>query len=89
MIPKIPSCGSGLENRTNTVFEMVVIHGLAEITDHPVLKGAVPRDLIRVSGHENRRDPMSRVKQVFVELDPRHCGHVDVSYQAGRFSEET
>ena len=35
--------------------------GLAEVTDHPILQGAVPSNLIRVGGDENRRDPVSRI----------------------------
>jgi len=27
---------TGFESRTKAAFEMVVIHGLAEITDHPI-----------------------------------------------------
>ena len=52
---------SGLESRTKAAFEMVVIHGLAEITDHPILQGAVSGDLIRVRSDENCRDHVSRI----------------------------
>ena len=31
-----------IESRTKAAFEMVVIHRLAEITDHSILQGAVP-----------------------------------------------
>ena len=55
---------TGFESRTKAAFEMVVIHGLAEITDDPILQGAVADDLIRVRGDENRRDPMSRIDQM-------------------------
>ena len=51
----------GFESRTKAAFEMVVIHGLAEITDHPILQGAFSSNLIRVRGDENCRDPMSHI----------------------------
>jgi hypothetical protein len=61
---------------------MVVIHRLAEITDHPVLQSPAPSKLIRVRSDENRWDPMSHVNQVSVELDPRHSRHLNVADQA-------
>jgi hypothetical protein len=51
----------GFESRTKTAFEMVVIYGFGEITEHPILQGAALSHLIRVSGDENRRDPMSHI----------------------------
>ena len=67
---------------------MVVIHRLAEVTNHPILQGAVPDDLIRVGGNENRRDRVARIDEVPVELDSSHSRHVDVGDQARGFSEE-
>ena len=70
----------GFESRTKAALEVFVIHGLRHITDHPILQGAVPSNLIRVSGDENCRDPMSHINQVSVKLEPRHSRHLNVSY---------
>ena len=37
-----------LDSRTKAPVEMVVIHRLAEVTNHPIVQGAVPNNLIRV-----------------------------------------
>ena len=67
---------------------MVVVHGLAQVTEHPILQGAVPTHLIGVRGNEYRRDTMSYINQVPVELDPRHSRHLNVADQARRGKEE-
>ena len=67
---------------------MVVIHRLAEIADHPVLHGAAVSKLVRIRRHENRRDRMSRLDQVPVELDSAHSGHLNVGDEARGRSQE-
>lgn len=67
---------------------MLVINGLGEIADHPILQGAVAESVVRVCGDENRRDPMPRINQVSVELDPGHSRHVNVRDQAGGLSQQ-
>ena len=57
---------------------MVVVHWLAEVTNDPILQGAVPDDLIRVCGDEDRRDRVPRIDQMSVELEPSHSGHLNV-----------
>jgi hypothetical protein len=79
---------AGFESRTKAAFEMFVVHGLGHVTDHPILEGALPRNLVRISGDENRRDPTARSEQVSMEFDARHSRHVNVADQARGFSEE-
>ena len=67
---------------------MVVIHRLGEVTNDSILQGAVPDDLIRVCGNENRRNRVPRIDEMFVELNPSHSRHLDVGDQAGGFREE-
>ena len=62
---------AGLESRTKAPLEMVVVHGLAEVTNDSILQGAAPSSLIRVCGDENRRDRVPRIDEVSVELDAR------------------
>ena len=69
-------------------FEMVVIHGLGEVADHPIFQGAVPSNLIRVRSEKNGRDPMSRMNQVSVQLNAGHPRHLDVGDQASGCGEE-
>ena len=56
--------------------------GLLEIADDPIPQGTVPDSLIWVRGDEDRRDPMSGINQMSVELDPCHSGHLNVGDQA-------
>ena len=50
---------------------MVVIHRLAEVTNHPILQGAVPNNLVRVCRNEDRRDRVACIDEVSVEFDAR------------------
>lgn len=67
---------------------MVVINGLAEITDRPIGKSAAPSNLVRVRRDENCRDPMSLINQASVELDSCHAGHLNVGDQTRGCGEE-
>ena len=53
---------SGLESRTKAPLEMLVIHGLAKVTNHPILQGAVSSHFIRICGDEDRRDRVARYR---------------------------
>ena len=78
----------GFESRTKAPFEMVVIHRLGEVTDDPILQGAVPDDLIRVCGNEDRRNRVARIDEMFVELNTSHSRHLNVGDQARGCREE-
>ena len=67
---------------------MVVIDGLGEVTDRPIVKGAAPSNLFRIRRYENCRDPMSLINQASVELDPCHPRHLNVGDQARGCGEE-
>ena len=71
-----------------TPLQMVVIHRLGEITNDSILQGAIPDDLIRVCGNQDRRNGASRIDKFSVELNSGHSGHLDVGDQAGSFREE-
>ena len=62
--------------------------GLPEVTNHPIVQGAVPNNLIRVCRNEDRRDRVARIDEVSVEFDASHSRHLDVGDQAGGFSQE-
>ena len=62
---------SGLESRTKAAFQMFIIHGFAEVTNHSILQGAVSSHLIRIGGDENGRDHVARIDEMSVELDAR------------------
>ena len=76
---------SGLESRTKAAFQMLIIHGFAEVTNHSILQGAVPSDVIRIGSDENRRDHVARIDEMSVELNPAHSRHLNVGDQARGF----
>jgi hypothetical protein len=64
---------------------MVVIDGLAEVTNDALLQGAVPDNLIGVGSNENGRNCVPGIDQSPMELEPAYSRHVDVGHQAGGF----
>jgi hypothetical protein len=67
---------------------MLVIHRLTEVTNDPTLQNALPGDLIRISGNEDRRNRVARIYEMSVELNSSHARHLNVADQARGFSEE-
>ena len=71
-----------LESRTKAALEMVVVNRLAEVTYDPVLHGTPAGDLIRVCGNEDRRNRVTRIDEMSVELNSSHSRHLNVGDQA-------
>ena len=76
---------AGLKSRAKAPLEMVVIHRLGKIAHYAVLQGEVAHRLIGICGDEDRRDRVSRLDEVLVELDARHSRHLDIGNQAVGF----
>ena len=70
-----------------TPCQMLFIDWLTKITDDPVVEGARAVNVIGVVGHEDCRNRMSRIEEVFVELDSGDRRHLDISDQTGGFNE--
>lgn len=67
---------------------MLVVHRLAQVVKDPVLKRLILYGFIGECGKENRRDRVSGLAEVFVELNTGHPWHVNVSNQAVGFRNE-
>ena len=76
-----------MESRTKTPHVMLLINGLAKVTNDPIVQGAGPDVVIGVGRHEDRRNCMPRVDEASVELQSGHRGHMDVGDQAGGFDQ--
>jgi hypothetical protein len=76
-----------MESRTKTPYEMLLINRLAKITDHPIVQGAGPINVIGIGSHEDCGNRVPSLDEVAVEFGPGHRRHVDVGDQAGRFAE--
>jgi hypothetical protein len=46
-----------MESRTKTVYEMILINGLAKVTNDPIVQSARPDVVIGIGRHEERRNP--------------------------------
>src|SRR5512136_2003376 len=79
---------SRLKSRTKAAFQLLIIHGFAEVTNHSILQGAASSRFIRISSDENGGDHVARIDEMPVELNPAHSRHLNVSDQARRFGEE-
>jgi hypothetical protein len=53
-----------MESRTKTLDEMLLINGLAKVTNDPVLQSARPEVVIRIGRHDDRRNHMSHIDSV-------------------------
>ncbi len=65
-----------LDSRTKAPLEEVVIDRLAEVTNRPIVQGAVPNNLIRVCRNEDRRDRVACIVVCFVachDVERRVC----------------
>ena len=76
-----------LESRTKTPYQMLLINRLTKVTNDPIVQGAGPVNVIGVGSNEDRRNRVSCIDEVSVELESGHRRHMDVSDQAGRFDE--
>src|SRR6516162_1224169 len=56
------------ESRTHAALEMVVVHWLAEIANNADPWRPIPNNLVGVRGNEDRRDRVSCIDQMPVQL---------------------
>ena len=66
---------------------MVLIKWLVEVTKYPILQGAGPHNVIGVGRNEDRWNRVARIDEASVQLVSVHPRHIDVSDQAGGFTE--
>jgi hypothetical protein len=75
-----------MESRTKTPQETLLVNGLAEVTNDPIVQGARPDVVIGVGGNEDRRNRAPDIDEASVEFESGHRGHMNVSDQAGGFA---
>ena len=80
---------SGLQSRAQASIEMDRVHWLAEVANNPVPYGLIPDGFIGVCSNEDRRNRVSSVDQMSVQLNSSHARHLNVGDQAGGFRQET
>ena len=68
-------------------YEMLLVKWLAKVTYDPIVHGAGLVKVVGVGSNEDRRNRVTRLDEVFIELEPGHRRHMDVSDQAGGFGE--
>src|ERR1700677_3800381 len=74
-----------MERRTKTPHEMLLVDGLAKVTNNSFVQSAGPGVIIGVGRRKDRRNRIPRTDEVSVELKSGHRGHMDVGDQAGGF----
>jgi hypothetical protein len=62
---------------------MFLVHRLSKVANNAIPQRAGPDIIVSVGRHEDCRNRMARIHEVPVELNARHCRHVDVGDQAG------
>ncbi len=71
----------------DTIYETVLIEWLAKAANDSILQGARPDNVIGVGRNEDCRYRVAPIDEVAVELVAVHPRHIDVSDQAGGFTE--
>jgi hypothetical protein len=66
---------------------VLLINGLAKVTNDPIVQGADPGVVIVIGSHKDRRNRESGIDKVSVEFGSGHPRHLDVGNQAGGFDE--
>jgi hypothetical protein len=77
----------GRESRPKTPHQMLLIKRLTKVTNDPIVQGAGAVNVVGVGSHEDRRNRVTRLDEVFMEFEPGHRRHMDVGDQAGGFGE--
>ena len=67
---------------------MLIIDRLAEVTNDPILESTSPDNLVRVCGNDDRGNRVSRIDEMFVELNSGHSRHLNVGDQTRGCTEE-
>jgi hypothetical protein len=58
-----------------------------KVTNDPIVHSAGVVKVVWVGSYENRGNRVTRLDKVFMELEPGHLWHMDVSDQAGGFGQ--
>ena len=70
-----------------TSHEVLLINGLAKITNDPFAQGADPGFVILVGSYQDRWNREAQIGEMSMELGAGHPRHLDVGNQAGGFDE--
>jgi PAS domain S-box-containing protein len=74
-----PECGAEALQQTR------LVNGLSKVADDPIVERTGPVGVVGVGGDEDRRNRVSGIDEVSVEVDSCHCRHLDVGDQARGF----
>jgi hypothetical protein len=78
---------AGPERRAETLQQTRLVNGLSKVADDPIVERAGPVGVVGVGSDEDRRNRVSRIDEVSVEVDSGHPRHLDVGDQAGGFNQ--
>jgi hypothetical protein len=73
-----------MEGRAKTLHQVRLINRLPKVADDSIFQRARPDAVVGVRRHKNRRDRVSRLNEVSMQIVPGHRGHVHVSDQTDR-----
>jgi signal transduction histidine kinase len=71
---------AGPKRCTKALQQTRIVNGLSKAADDPIVEHAVPVD---IGGEEDRRNRVSGIDEMSVEVDSGHSRHLDVGDQAG------
>jgi hypothetical protein len=80
---------AGSERRAEALQQTRLVNGLSKVADDPIVERAGAIGLVGVGSDEDRRNRVSGIDEVPVEVDSGHSRHLDVGDQARGFSQAT
>jgi hypothetical protein len=78
---------TGRQSLSKAAYQMLFIHRLTKITNDPVGQRAGAVSVVGISSDEDCGNGSPHLDEVPIKLDPGHRRHINVSDQAGRFTE--
>jgi Histidine kinase-, DNA gyrase B-, and HSP90-like ATPase len=78
---------AGAERRAEALQQTRLVNGLSKVADDPIVECAGPVGVVGVGSDEDRRNRVSGIDEMSVEVDSGHRRHMDVGDQAGGFGE--
>ena len=78
---------AGAEGRAEASQQTRLVNGLPKVADDPIVERAGPVGVVGIGRDEDRRNRVSGIDEMSVEVGPGHRRHMDVSDQAGSFGE--
>src|SRR5438270_9855073 len=79
----LPPAAPGIcQSRADDSEQIILLEGLAQVTNDAGSQRPLPNAVVGVSGNQDGRNKLSQNRQVAVQIEPGHPGHLHIGNQA-------